>query len=191
MVWHCNPTFIGSGIKKLALKAFETYDPNRGVLLSTHLMNGLQKLSRFAYQRQSTLNVPEQHRLDYNKYNKAKRQLEDDLGQSPSHEQVADHLGVPPKKLKQLIELVNKQELLESGEGPSFQLPKEDNDIVDLAFYDMTPNQKKIFKYRTGYEKSPIKNADAIQKELNLTQGQLSYELQKIKSLLESARKFR
>lgn len=185
------PALLEAEAKKLALKAFETYDPKRDVLLSTHVVTWLQKLSRFAYQRQSSLNVPEQHRLNYNKYIKAKKTLENDLNREPTHEELSDHLGLPPKKLTELIELVNKKELLESGEGPSLQLSKEDQDIIHLVYYDLTPRQQKIFEYRTGYNGKPILSATEIQKALNLTQGQLSYELSKITEVVNKANRFR
>lgn len=185
-----SPILLEAEAKKIALKAFETYNPNMGVLLSTHLVSNLQKLSRFVYQRQSSLNVPEQHRLTYNKYNKIKKLLESDLGREPTHEELSDHMGIPPKKLSQLIELVNKQELLESGEGPSLQA-SQDEDILHLIYHDLTPKQQEIFKYKTGYDNNPILSATEIQKKLNLSQGQLSYELNKIKEVVERAKAFR
>ncbi len=182
--------------KQLAKKAFEGYDPKMGAALATHVVNQLQKLSRTAYIRQSTVSVPEHQRITFNQYQKIRSQLEDRLGHPPSHDDIADHMGLPPKRLQSIIGNVQKRELLESGEGPAFQ-KQTDDDLIHLAFADMTPQQQKIFELRTGYNGTPhpdeskIKDGVGIMKALNISQGILSYELQKIQTLLRSMQNLR
>lgn len=177
--------------KKLALKAFETYNKNKNAGLSTHVTYQLQKLSRFAYARQASVGIPEHQRLTFNKYQKVKNQLEDQLGYPPSIDTIADHMAIQPHKLQGILQNVNRKEFLESGEGPSFQQNSDADDILHLAVGDMTPQQRRIFEMRTGYNNTPIKDAKLIMKELAITQGQLSYELTKIKQILERAQKLR
>lgn len=188
------PTFVlDAEAKKLALKAFETYDPNRVPItaLASHITNHLQKLSRFAYARQSSVGIPEHQRLTFNKYNNVKRKLEDQLGYAPTIDDIADHMGIPPHKLAPILQNVGRKEFLESGEGPAFQQQGNDDDIIHLAVADMTAQQRSIFEMRTGYNKKPIVPASKIMKELKITQGQLSYELIKIKEVLKRAQKLR
>lgn len=177
--------------KLLAIKAFETYNPAAGTALSTHLVNHLQKLSRIAYARQSSVSVPEQKRLIFNNYVRAKSQLEDMHGRPPTLDEVADHMRLPPKRLQSVVELVGKREYMESGDGPAFQMYMDDPEVVHLAYHDMTPVQKRIFEMRTGYNGHAVKNAAGIMHETGLTQGQLSYQLNQIKSLLEKAQRLR
>ena len=184
--------------KQLALAAFKTYDPNRvpPVLLSTHLVNALQKLSRTRYEHQSTLSVPEQHRITFNKIQMAHAQMEDEFGRKPTVDEVADRLGLPQAHIKKVIGNVARKEFLESGEGPSFQR-QNDDDVIHLAYADMTPLQKKVFEMRTGYNGTQTPNEAArrdgaqIMHELGITQGQLSYQLNKIVELLAKADKLR
>lgn len=177
--------------KKLAIKACETYNPNAGTALATHVTNQLQKLSRIAYQRQSSMRVPEQQRLTFNRYNAAVRHLEDLNGRKPTMDDVADYLAIKPKALQKIVENVGRKELIESGEGPQF-IQHAESDVLDLAYGDMTPVQKKIFEMRTGYNNTPIaKSAKEIMKALNITQSQLSYQLSAIKALLERAQRLR
>lgn len=180
---------VDAEAKRLALKAFQTFDPKKGVQLSTHLVNQLQPLSRLAYARQSSLSIPEHQRLTYNRFVKAKADLEDQLGRPPTIDHLADHLGLPVPKLQQLVANVERRELLESGEGPAFQRKKDDAELVELAYHDMTGLQRQIFDFRTGSHGQPeLKNPD-ITKRLGITQGQLSYELTKVRSLLETAQR--
>jgi DNA-directed RNA polymerase specialized sigma subunit len=183
--------------KKLAKQAFETYDTTKGVLLSTHLTNQLLKLSRTAYARQSTISVPEHQRITFNRYNKAKAQLEDQLGRVPTHHELSDHLAIAPAKLQAIVGNVAHREYMESGEGPTFQTHDDTDYLIHLAYRDLTPRQQQIFEMRTGYngalapDEAKIRSGAQIQKQLGITQGVLSYELQKIKERMEAMQKLR
>lgn len=183
---------VESEAKRLALKAFHSFDPNRGVQLSTHVVNQLQPLSRMAYARQSTMSIPEHQRLTYNRYLRARAQLEDELGRPPSIEHLADRLALPMPKLQQLVTNVERRELMESGEGPAFQQGRDDEDqLIELAYHDLTPLQKQVFDLRTGsHGHAETKNPDIL-RQLGITQGQLSYELTKVRGVLEQARRMR
>lgn len=178
--------------KKLALGAFETYDPTRGVLLSTHLTARLQKLSRLAYERQSTLSIPEHQRIDFNRINRAVVDYEDEHGRKPTMDELSDHLALPPTHIQKILTNVGRKEFMESGDGPTFQQDTDD-DVIHLAYHDMTPLQRQIFERRTGYngtsmpDTRKIRKGDEIMKELGLTQGQLSYQVKKIEELLRLA----
>lgn len=177
--------------KKEAIVACTSYNPAAGTALSTHVMNRLQKLSRVAYKNQSSVSVPEQQRLTFNRYNAAMRHLEDINGSKPTLDQVSDYLAIKPQKLRSIVETVGRRELLESGEGPGFVQTTPD-DVLDLAYRDMTPIQRKIFEMRTGYNNTPIaKDAKQIIKATGLSQGQISYQLNAIKALLERAQQLR
>jgi DNA-directed RNA polymerase specialized sigma subunit len=176
--------------KKLALEAFNSFDPNRGVKLSTHVTNRLQKLSRIAYARQSTVSIPEHQRITFNRYQRTVARLEDELGHPPTIQHIADHMAMPVPKLQSILHNVARKEFLESGEGPAFQ-HYNDDDLIHLAYQDMTPSQKRIFELRTGYNGHPVQDGKQIQHTLGITQGQLSYELGKIKTHLEQMQRLR
>lgn len=179
--------FLENAAKGLALKAFHTYDPKHGTTLGTHTVNHLKKLSRTAYERQSSISVPEQKRLTFNTYHRVKLQLEDEHGRPPSHNEIADAMRLPPKHLQSIVDLVGKRELMESGDGPSFAQHMDDEEAIHLAWHDMTPLQRSIFERRTGYNNTKILDGAGIMKSLSISQGVLSYQLQAIRTLLERA----
>lgn len=176
--------------KALTIKAVSTYRPGASQL-STHVTNHLMKLSRTAYARQSTLAVPEATRLTFNSVNSAKTHLADQLGRPPSLDELADHLRLPPARIQKLLQEVGKRELMESGDGPSFVQHFDDPEVLHLAWHDMPPIQRKVFEMRTGYNGTPVATGAQIMKATNLTQGQLSHQLGKIKTLLDQAQKLR
>lgn len=186
-----SPLVLEAEANKLALEAFKSYDTAAGTQLSTHLVNRLMKLSRIAYSHQSTVSVPEHQRLSYNRLQKIKATLEDDLGHPPTMDHLADHMGMSVPKLQALIANVGKRELLESGEGPTFQRAQDrEGELIELAYSKLTPRQKEIYDYRTGsHGKKAIGNPE-IMRKLNLTQGVLSYEREKIVGVFKPLKDF-
>lgn len=183
------PTFVlEAEAKQLALKAFQTYNPSVGVALSTHLVNHLKKLSRTAYERQSTVGVPEHLRIQYNQIVRAQAELEELTGVPPTIEALSDHMAMPATSIQKLMGIVQKKEYMESGEGPVFGVVDSGQDLLNLAQSEMTPQQRRIFQMRTSM---PPASAQAIMRELRITQGQLSYELTKIKGILARAQALR
>jgi DNA-directed RNA polymerase specialized sigma subunit len=175
--------------KKSVMESFEKYDPMRGVQLSTFVTSRLQKLSRTAYERQSTLKIPEHHRITFNQYRNIHAELENEEGAPPSIDRVADRMGLPVKKLRTMIGNVQRRELMESGEGPSFQIEHDGAELVEFAYHQMSTRQKAIFDHRTGsHNVKECKSDKELMEKTGLTQGILSYELTKIKQLLDQAK---
>lgn len=186
-----SPIVLEAEANKLTLEAFKSYDPSRDTQLSTHVISRLMKLSRTGYAHQSTVSVPEHQRLSYNRLQKIKAELEDKLGYTPSVEHLADHMGMSVAKLNALTANVGKRELLESGEGPAFQKQHDrEAELIELAYSRLTPRQKDIYDYRTGSHGKPALGNPEIMRRLNLTQGVLSYEREKIVAIFTKLKNF-
>lgn len=186
-----SPLVLEAEANKIALNAFKTYDPGAGTQLSTHLINCLMKLSRIAYSHQSTVSVPEHQRLSFNRLQKIKATLEDDLGHPPTMEHLADHMGMSVAKIQALITNVGKRELMESGELPTVnRAPDREGELIELAYSKLTPRQKEIYDYRTGSHGKRAMGNPEIMRTLKLTQGVLSYEREKIVSVFKQLKNF-
>jgi DNA-directed RNA polymerase specialized sigma subunit len=172
--------------KRLAVEAFEKYDQNAGAALSTYLASRLQKLSRMVYSTQNTARLSETKTLLFHTYNSAVNELRDRHGRMPTNEELADHLAWGPKKLEAFQRQAGRKEFVESEEHPDAE--DANDDLVHFIYHDLTPLQKKIFEYRTGYQGSKILSGKEIMDELNITQGQLSYQINLIEAAVKSAK---
>lgn len=171
--------------KTLAVKAIKSFSPARGVKLSTHVINQLQKLSRVNYAHQNAARIPEHSMLLYQTYNVALEDFRADTGREPSTEELADTLRWSPKKVEQFRTQFGRQELLESKETPTDMFVPYTHDLrVDYAYYSMSPRQQKIFEHITGFGGAKEMNNNQIMKQLGITQGVLSYEKNKINAIL-------
>ena len=168
--------------KRLAVLAFQSYDPNRGVALGTHVVNYLMKLSRLSYSNQNVARLPENKVLKFHTYRTGQAMLVDQLGREPTVDELSDHLGWSIPHLTAFKKDIAHQEILESG-GLSDATPKdlssgtEDSDsFIDFAHHDLPPAQKVIFEHLTGYGGAKILTNAEIMKKLKITQGVYSYQ---------------
>lgn len=172
--------------KRLAVDAFKSYDPSRGVALSTHVASRLPKLSRLVYSNQNIARLSETNALLFHTYNSAANELRDRHGREPTHAELSDQLGWSPKKLEQFQRQAHRREFIESEEHPDDS--EAENHLVDFVYHDLTPLQQKIFEYSTGYRGAPKLSGQEIMKKLGITQGQLSYQKSLIVAAVERAR---
>ncbi len=176
--------------KVLAIKAFDSYDENKGTALSTHVTNSLQPLSRLVYQHQNTARLPENVSLQMGSYQSAKSYLESEKGREPTTDELADELGWSPGEIGR-IETYNRRDLLESGQqlaGDFYsrsQQQDHDEDILAAVYHELLPDEKRLFEYTTGFNNKPILSNPELMEELNLTQSQLSYKKTLLKNKID------
>jgi DNA-directed RNA polymerase specialized sigma subunit len=165
--------------KALTYKAFDTYNPNMGTALSTHVTNSLAPLSRIVYTHQNTARLPENLTLKVHSYNSAKDHLASVQGYEPTTDQLHQELGWGKKELDRL-ETYMRRDLVESegGLNDSFYDNQDDSDmdILDAIYMDLMPDEKRLFEYTTGYNNKPKLSNTEIMKKLNMNQAQLSYK---------------
>lgn len=166
--------------KRLAMEAFHSYDPTQGAALGTHVVNQLQRMSRLSYSHQNVARLPENKMLLFHGYNLAHTSLTDELGRAPTADELSDRLGWPLHKVEDYRKLVSRKERLESGglfETGGAELYGEDKPehLVDFIHHGLTPVQKTMFEHLTGYAGAERLSNQALQKKLNMTQGQYSY----------------
>jgi DNA-directed RNA polymerase specialized sigma subunit len=171
--------------KRLAVEAFKSYDPNQGTALSTYVASRLPKLSRMVYATQNTARLSETKALLFHTYNTATNELRDKHGREPTNEELADHLGWSKKKLEQFQRQATRKEFIESEEHPDHETAEDH--LADFIYHDLTPLQKQIFEYTTGYGGKPKLSGKEIMSKLGVTQGQLSYQKSLIVKKVEEA----
>lgn len=180
-----SPVTLNSEAVKLSMKAFDTFDPDKGVKLSTHLTNSLKKLSRLGYSEVSFLRMPEERQMKYTTFETAKEDLRERLGRDPSEMELADELGWPAAEVGRFIKedrkvLMSSEPLPVGMESFAPQTGVNPNDRTHYAVADMNPIDQQIFKHTTGYGGAPILDGKTLMEKLNLKQSQLSYRKQVI-----------
>ena len=84
---------LSAEAKKWTIRALNTYDPTKGVALSTHVMNYLPKVRRLNYKYQNSARLPENLQLQFTEFKNAASHLETTLNREPTDEELAKELG--------------------------------------------------------------------------------------------------
>ena len=86
-------TALSAEAKKWTIKAIQSYDPDKGTAISTHVMNYLPKIRRVNYKFQNSARLPEHMQLKYHDYNHALTGLTEELSREPTDVEMAVRLG--------------------------------------------------------------------------------------------------
>lgn len=81
-----------------AIKAFETYDPNRGAALNTHVDWHMRKAVRYGNLHANVGYLPEGQSAFIGDIDKARNVLSEELGREPTPQEIHDHLQNDPDK---------------------------------------------------------------------------------------------
>ena len=180
--------------KRLAIKAFQSFDPKQGAKLKTHLMIRLRPLQREYTKRTSPLNVPERVQLDQLRLRQAESRLNEELGREPSDVELAEHMGLSTKRIAHVRSYskgVLAESQMRSPEG-ELQLPASEHvtadDVwVEYVHHDLDAKDKKIMEWKTGYNGHAILSTNEIAKRLKMSPSAVSQRAAKIARKLESA----
>ena len=161
--------------KKWAYKAFETYDPNRGVKLSTHVTNWLQKMYRYTTQHQNFARIPEHVALKINAYKSAQSELQEKFGRPPTHIELADHLKWSQKHVAQVDNSLRQDIASTAWEGDEhFDQNNPRLEILAMGYYSLTPEEQLIYDYTLGQHGKVKSNPGQIAKIMKMSPSKVS-----------------
>jgi DNA-directed RNA polymerase specialized sigma subunit len=142
---------LSAEAKKWTLRALQTYDPEKGVLLSTHVSNYLPKIRRMNAKFVNAVRLPENLHYQFNTFNKSLQDLTDELGREPNDDELSKHLNwTKPQVVK--FKGMLFADLLESNSArPSeFTRFNDQTVILDHIKSQLTPQERVIFDNK-GY----------------------------------------
>ncbi|RUM29596.1 MAG: hypothetical protein DSY42_06175 [Aquifex sp.] len=175
--WNANldPRTMKSLAKVQFLKALETYDPDKGTALGTHVYNYLQKLSRYSMSYGETVRMPENLRLKVGSLLDAINKLREKLGRDPTIDELADELAWPKREIERIFKYMYEEKAEGSLEMPAaadIYTPKEA--AIESIYRKLSAEEKLVFEHLTGYGGKPILKAKDIAKKLGVSPAQVS-----------------
>ena len=181
-------TVLESEAKLQALKAFNSFDPNKGVQLATHVTNHLKKVNRIVYNNMELLSIPENRRIKFKNFEATETNLEEDLGRPPTINELSDNLGWSKAEVVR-HKSENWKELSASNPNVSDIGFHDDanSTLISYVYNDLAPKYQSVFEMTTGYGGNKEHSNKYIMKKLKMTQGQLSYAKTKIKKNIQKA----
>lgn len=196
---NANPT-IRSRAKIMALKALDTYDPNRGNV-RTHLLSQLQSLRRLSAQSQNIISIPEQVGLDYGTLSDTESELYDELGRDPTDDELADRTGLSVRRIRKVrafnqpISEGTTQQVTDEGQpgDVASSIPGATNAAdawFDFVYDDLSPTDKLVADLALGRHGRRRASTQEIARRLNITPGAVSQRAAKIQAMLDKRQQY-
>ncbi len=172
------------------LRAVEGFDPNMNTRFSTYASYWIkQSIKRALVNTAKTIRIPAYMVELLAKWRRATNQLMDELGRPPTHQEVADRLCLPKKKLniiKKAIRVYNAAPQAETGgEGgwsieemlPDCNSKSPDDEMVEtddlkhvlVLLEKMDKREATVLKMRFGLDSEEPKTLKEIGESLGLT----------------------
>ncbi len=185
---NTNEAAMKADMKVHAIKAWETYAPDKGASLRTHTFNYIQKSKRFNAKHQNRFRIPEPLTYQIGPINRAKDELKEDLGREATPVEISEFLNPMMSPRKQLTpeSVVRIQEMqradltassLEEATGSEVAAyaGTQERQIVKLLRPTLTPDQQMVYDHLYGVNgKKQISSTSALAKEIGKSPSQVS-----------------
>jgi len=176
--------------KRLAVKAFETYDPSKGSL-ATHLRYQLAPLTAVVHERAQEFKVPKMLWADLQNLKTAEERLVQKLGRPPSTLELADETGLSLKrieKIRQAVHLGVPESVLREKAPEEFAQPAREVESswwFEAVYRSLDPIDQKILDWRIGAHGSEQLPVAEIAKRLHISPGAVSQRITRIVKRLQ------
>ncbi len=176
------------------MRAIDKFQYRRGYKFSTYATWWIrQGISRSIADQSRTIRIPVHMVETMNKLSRTTRQLVQELGREPSHEEIGGRLDMSPEKVEECMALFSHQPLsldtpigedadrrlgdfvedrssLAPTEATSQQLLKEQ---MDRVLSELTEREKKVLQLRFGLRDGCPRTLEEVGREFNVTRERI------------------
>lgn len=163
---------IRADLENRFAQALGTFDPNKGVQLSTHVNWNLKGTHGFIVQNQNIGRIPENQIARLREYTTTVGQLQEDLGKMPDDTVVASKMHWSPTQVKRLRRSLRKDLSTSNFEVPIGGVtPTRWDAIKQLLPSELSPQERFVFKHTVG---SKPMQAQAMARALRVSNAAVS-----------------
>ena len=179
-----NQTAVEGQLMAHAVKAFETWDPNKGAALTTHVINNFKPARRFVIKAQNVARIPEADALQIGSIQRATAQLSDQHGRAPTLGELAAETGLTERQVKR----IQRRQVADVPTG-AFEvdavgnMTARDLEIQPLLRDQLPPRDQKVFDLIYPSDGASLQHTGQIAKKLGMKDYQVSESKSRIADL--------
>jgi DNA-directed RNA polymerase specialized sigma subunit len=169
------PAAINAEFTRHAVRAIQTYDPNRGAALGTWVGNNLVKGKRWISQHMNTARISEGRVYKVGDFQNTRQRLDQKFGRPPSTHEMAEHLGWSPKEVERLEKEI-RSDLIGSDMtvDPYEIMPSKAKEILSFLPYELSGQEKTVYEYTLGTGGKPKLNGNQIAQKMGVSPSTVS-----------------
>ena len=172
--------------KILILQAAQNYDPKYNVALGTFVKSYMVKLNQFSDEWRSPIKIPAHRAAKYDTFKTSFEQLSNVLNREPNVSELADHLKWSQAEVTRFTKEIRKEFTDDRPFMSNYEPRKSvEEDMIEFVYHDLSPTEKILFEFTTGYGGKPIIKNPEIMVKLKWDQNKLSYEKKKLADKIE------
>lgn len=173
----------------LTLNALDSYDPDKGTAIRTHVRNSLHKLTRIRNQRMNVMHIPENVQAEQQHLRKISDEFISEFDREPNLQELADR----SKFSLGQIERIRKYGGTRSESGSTSEkgdllvgASREPGQMwLDYVYFELDPIDKKIYEWSAGYKGSERLPKKEIARRLRISAPAVSKRINKILAKIE------
>lgn len=165
-------SIVRAEAQRVAMMAFDRYDPSKGVQLNTFVTNYMPKVGRFVNQHANVARIPEEWKLKIRTFKDKESEFESEHGRSPTSDELADELHWHIDDVAKMRRMMRADVLTEHQESP-MGLMKTPGDekakmFLDMLYLELPTADKTIFEHIFGMNgRDRLDTAEEIAKATN------------------------
>lgn len=169
------PAAINAEFTRQAVRAFQTYDPDKGAALGTWVTHQLRQGQRWVYQHMNTARISERRVYKVGDFQNARSQLDQTLGRPPSTLELSEHLGWSPKEVERLEKQIRSDLIGSTMEVDPFEaMPSKAREILEFLPYELSGQEQAVYEYTMGLNGKPKLNGNEIAAKLGVSASTVS-----------------
>ena len=181
------PSAIKGELELQMIRAFERFDPHRGVKLSTWVEANMPKIMRFTNEHQNIGRIPEHRARMISTFESAKGTLSDGLGRPPSAQEISDELGWRIEEVSTLERELRK-DLSQSSDFEDMVIgTSTTEEAMRWVYQELTGQEKLVFEWLTGWGGKPIIKQIAIAANLGVSSATITNIRKRIVQRIKTA----